>query len=470
MDRQPPRREIYSVSRLNAEIRAVLEGSFPLIWVEGEISNLVTPRSGHSYFSLKDAHAQVRCALFRNRRQLLRFQPKDGDRVLLRARVSLYEARGEFQLVVEHMEPAGEGALLRAFEALKAKLEKEGLFDARRKKPIPRFPRCVGVVTSPTGAAIRDILQVMRRRWPGLPVILYPTLVQGDEAPAELVQALKLADARGECDLLILARGGGSLEDLAAFNDEQLARTIAALKIPVISAVGHEIDFTIADFVADRRAPTPSAAAELATPDREEVLHRLQQLELRLRRQLDHLLEARRARLRHAAHKLQLLHPARRLEQRQQRLDELQGRLTRAMEGRLRQAATRLERLAQRLARQAPSARLALLRNRLEQAAPRLRPAVTRLLQARRERAEALAGRMAPAMERQLERPRQRLESLARTLHTVSPLQTLARGYSITFDSEGKPITDAGRVEPGERIETRLAKGALISIVESVRN
>jgi len=442
----PADRDIYSVSRLNAEIRAVLEGSFPLVWVEGEISNLVTPRSGHSYFSLKDAHAQVRCALFRNRRQLLRFQPKDGDRVLLRARVSLYEARGEFQLIVEHMEPAGEGALLRAFEELKAKLEKEGLFDARRKKPIPRFPRCVGVVTSPTGAAIRDILQVMARRWPGLPVIVYPTLVQGDEAPREIVQALKLADARGECDLLILARGGGSLEDLAAFNDEQLARAIAGLKTPLISAVGHEIDFTIADFVADRRAPTPSAAAELATPDRDEVLHRLQLFEQRLARQLAHLLEARRARLRHAAHKLQLLHPARQLEQRQLRVDDLAGRLARAMEALLARKRQHLGHQAQRLARHAPAARLQLLRTRLEQAARRL----------------------GPAMERRIDRHRQQLNTLARALHAVSPLETLARGYSITFDSEGKPITDAGKVKPGERIETRLAKGEVVSVVERV--
>ena len=440
----PADRDIYSVSRLNAEIRAMLEGSFPLVWVEGEISNLVTPRSGHSYFSLKDAHAQVRCALFRNRRQLLRFQPKDGDRVLLRARVSLYEARGEFQLIVEHMEPAGEGALLRAFEELKAKLEKEGLFDARRKKPIPRFPRCVGVVTSPTGAAIRDILQVMARRWPGLPVIVYPTLVQGEEAPQEIVRALKLADARGECDLLILARGGGSLEDLAAFNDERLARTIAGLETPLISAVGHEIDFTIADFVADRRAPTPSAAAELATPDRSEVLHRLQLFEQRLARQLDHLLEARRARLRHAAHKLRLLHPARQLEQRQLRMDDLAGRLARAMDVLLARKRQQLDHQAQRLARHAPAARLQLLRTRLEQAARRL----------------------GPAMERRIDRHRQQLNTLARALHAVSPLETLARGYSITFDSEGRPITNAGKVKPGERIETRLARGRLLSVVE----
>ncbi len=445
MAARPSGREIYSVSRLNAEIRAVLERGFPAVWVEGEISNLVTPRSGHSYFSLKDAHAQVRCALFRNRRIMLRFQPKDGDRVLVRARVSLYEARGEFQLVVEHMEPAGEGDLLRAFHALKAKLEKEGLFDAARKKPLPPFPRCIGVITSPTGAAVRDILKVLGRRWPATEVIVYPALVQGEQAPRELVEALRLADARGECDLLILARGGGSLEDLAAFNDEGLARALAALETPVISAVGHEIDFTIADFVADRRAPTPSAAAEMAAPDRREVAARIDQHEHRLRRQLDHLLETRRHRLRHAAHKLQLLHPARRLEQHQMRADELHGRLLRAMDRWLESGRHRVDRLAQRLAHQAPDVRLELLRSRLRQASNRLQP----------------------AMAHQLETPRRRLEALTRALNTVSPLQTLARGYSITFDERGKPLTNAAQVAPGERIETRLAKGRLISVVKT---
>ena len=443
----PASRDIYSVSRLNSEIRMVLENSFPLVWVEGEISNLVTPRSGHSYFSLKDAYAQVRCALFRNRRQLLRFRPKDGDRVLLRARISLYEARGEFQLIVEHMEPSGEGALLRAFEELKARLEKEGLFDSRRKKPLPEFPRCVGIVTSPTGAAVRDILQVMARRWPGMPVIVYPTLVQGDQAAAQIIEALKLADARAECDLLILARGGGSLEDLAAFNDERLARTIAKLETPVISAVGHEIDFTIADFVADRRAPTPSAAAELATPDREQLRHRLQTLRQRLRQGMEQLLRRKASQLEHARHKLRLLHPRQKLEQQQQLVDELERRLSQAARHLLEAKHQRLQQLHGRLRLHSPEQKLELLKQRLESSSQSLQ----RLMQDR------------------LSNGATRVAALSRALHAVSPLQTLARGYSITMDADsGKVLTDASRVQPGQAIRTRLARGSLLSLVKEV--
>ena len=466
----PPKRDIYSVSRLNAEIRSLLEGSFPLLWVEGEISNLVTPRSGHSYFSLKDAHAQVRCALFRNRRQLLRFQPKNGDQVLVRARLSLYEARGDFQLIVEHLEPSGEGALLRAFEALKAKLAAEGLFDSRRKRPLPPFPRQVGIITSPTGAALRDILQIMARRWPGLPVLIYPARVQGAEAPRELIRALRLAASRRECDLLILARGGGSLEDLAAFNDEALARTIAELPIPIISAVGHEIDFTIADFVADRRAPTPSAAAELATPDRVELTQRLQGIHRRLLRAAAHQLQGRRQRLGQLEHKLRLLHPQRRLQQHQQRLDELSGRLARAITRLLANRAHRLQLSEQRLGRHSPRARLQLLDSRLAQVVPRLQPAMERILGSRAAILAQARERLPRAMQRHLELKTQRLQALSHALDTVSPLQTLARGYSITQDAQGRPLSDATRVQPGDRIHTRLARGLIVSRVEGVQD
>ena len=259
-------RDIYSVSRLNAEIRAVLEGSFPMLWVEGELSNLATPRSGHLYFSLKDDHAQVRCALFRNKRLLLREQPSDGDRVLVRARIGLYEPRGDCQLIVAHLEPAGQGTAQQAFEQLKRKLQAEGLFDAARKRDLPVFPRRLGVITSPSGAAIRDVLQVLRRRAPHLPVTVFPALVQGAEAPQSLRDALVTALARGDCDILLVTRGGGSVEDLAAFNDEALARMIAAAEVPIVSAVGHEIDFSISDFVADARAPTPSATTSPPSP------------------------------------------------------------------------------------------------------------------------------------------------------------------------------------------------------------
>jgi exodeoxyribonuclease VII large subunit len=438
-------RDIWSVSRLNGEIRSVLEGSFPLLWVEGEISNLATPRSGHSYFSLKDEHAQVRCALFRNRRMLLRFQPKDGDRVLVRARISLYEARGDFQLIIEHMEPAGEGALQRAFEELKARLEAEGLFDARRKQLLPAFPRCIGVVTSPTGAAIRDILQVLMGRFPGLPVIVYPTLVQGESAAGEIASTLKLADRRGDCDLLILARGGGSLEDLWAFNDETLARTIAELETPVISAVGHETDFTIADFVADRRAPTPSAAAELASPDSGQLQQQLDVLNGRLRRAMQRLLTEKRQHMDHHHHRLRLLHPLRRVHEQQQRLDELGMRMEAAMKNRLGQNRQALGELQSRLRLLSPAQRLKTLDSLLNQQREKLRT----------------------AMEHRLSRHRLRLEGLSRELHAVSPLQTLARGYTITTEAgSGKVITHADEVSPGTRIRTRLAEGEFLSVVE----
>ncbi len=441
-----PTRDIWSVSRLNGEIRAVLEGSFPLLWVEGEISNLATPRSGHSYFSLKDAHAQVRCALFRNKRQLLRFQPKDGDKVLIRARISLYEARGDFQLIVEHMEPAGEGALQRAFEELKAKLDSEGLFDAGLKKPLPAFPRCIGIVTSPTGAALRDILQILKRRFPALAVIIYPTLVQGDNAAREITRTLKLADQRGDCDLLILARGGGSLEDLWAFNDETLARTIAGLHTPLISAVGHEVDFTIADFVADRRAPTPSAAAELATQNQEQLQARLQELRQRLDKAIERKLQGYRQHLAHISHKLQILRPQRRLQQHQQLLDELGMRLERGMRQLLAQKLQHCSQLSARLKLQTPAHRLTILRERLVNNQQKLQHNMHHLLS----------------------RKSLQLASLSREFQAVSPLQTLARGYSITTDAEtGNIITHSTEIRPGQRIHTRLLEGHLISTVES---
>jgi exodeoxyribonuclease VII large subunit len=261
------RRDIYTVSRLNREARALLETGLPSLWITGELSNLSRPASGHWYFSLKDEGAQVRCAMFRQRNLSVRVAPRDGMQVLLRARVGLYEARGEFQLVVDHLEEAGEGELRRRFEALKLKLAAEGLFDAARKRPLPRFPRRIGVVTSPTGAALRDVLHVLGRRFPSVPVLLYPVPVQGAGAAREIASMLAVADRRRDVDVLLLVRGGGSLEDLWAFNDEALARAIAGVGLPVISGIGHEIDFTIADFVADLRAPTPSAAAEIAVPD-----------------------------------------------------------------------------------------------------------------------------------------------------------------------------------------------------------
>jgi exodeoxyribonuclease VII large subunit len=327
-----PERTIYTVSRLNEQVKDLLEHSFPLLWIEGEISNFTSPASGHWYLSLKDEQAQVRCAMFRGRNQTAGFLPKNGMQVLVRARVGLYAPRGEFQLILEHMEQSGEGALRRAFEQLKQKLQAEGLFDETRKKPLPAIPRSIGVITSPTGAALRDILNVLRRRYPLGEVVIYPVPVQGTEAAPAIVRALQVAAERQDCDVLLVARGGGSLEDLWAFNEEIVARAIHACPLPVVSGVGHEIDFTIADFVADLRAPTPSAAAELASPNTGEWRALLERLPQQLAQVQNRRLQQFGQRQAFLAKRLSQLHPGRRLEQLMQRLDEFEQRLLRATE------------------------------------------------------------------------------------------------------------------------------------------
>lgn len=439
-----PRRDVYTVSRLNAEARAVLEGSFPLIWVEGEISNLARPSSGHWYFSLKDAGAQVRCAMFRQRNLLLRFKPQDGMHVLIRARVSLYEGRGEFQLIAEHMEEAGAGALQRAFEMLKQRLAAEGLFDPARKRPLPRLPHRIGVVTSPTGAAIHDILQVLARRFPAIPVVIYPVPVQGAGAGEQIAAAIARAGARGECDVLIVGRGGGSLEDLWAFNEEVVARAIYAAPIPVVSAVGHEIDFTIADFVADLRAPTPSAAAELLSPDREEMRTQLLQLRLRLARSFQRQMQHQRRRLETLQKRLK--HPGRRLQEIAQRLDELEQRLARAVHHLLRHAAARLTALHARLERHTPLHRVQALQTRQQELQRRLRQGV--LLH--------------------LDRLDRRLAQAAHALDTVSPLATLSRGYAILTTTDGRVLRAAAQTAPGQQVQARLGQGRLLCRVEGI--
>jgi exodeoxyribonuclease VII large subunit len=438
-----PPRNVLTISQLNAQARMLLERGLGSVWLEGEVSNLSRPASGHWYFSLKDAGAQVRCAMFRTRAMLVRFQVRDGARVVARGRVSLYEARGEFQVVVEHLEEAGEGALRRRFEELKRKLAAEGLFDTARKRKPPTLPRRVGVVTSGTGAALRDILHILRRRFRAVPVLVYPCAVQGESAPREIVEALRIAGQRAECDVLILARGGGSLEDLMAFNDEAVARAIAASPIPVISGVGHETDFTIADFVADERAPTPSGAAERAVPDSTEFLRALGALERNLagamRRRLRTLGQALYVHERGLAR----AHPGARLRQHAQRLDELDQRLQRAMSGRLGRSHDRLERARALLARSSPRRRLGTLRLRLERAAKQL----------------------PLCMRRRLVGAREDFERTARTLHAVSPLATLERGYAIVLDEAGRVVSDATAVATGAAIEARLARGALRATV-----
>jgi exodeoxyribonuclease VII large subunit len=438
----PPTPDVLTVSRLNREARAILEGSFPLLWVEGEISNLSRPASGHWYFSLKDDAAQVRAAMFRNRNMYLGFTPANGMHVLVRAQVSLYENRGEFQLIVEHMEEAGDGALRRAFEALKQRLAAEGLFNAQRKRPLPLVPRRIGVVTSQYGAALRDVLSVLRRRAPSIPVLIYPVPVQGSGAAREIISALRLASRRRDCDVLILARGGGSLEDLAAFNDELVARAIAESTVPVVSGVGHETDFTIADFVADVRAPTPSAAAETVSPSRTEWLHRLRQYQHRLTRTLSLHLDKERRTLQWLRARLQ--HPEQKLRARAQRLDDFERRLRNAQRHGVREAAHQLRTCREKLLQQSPHARL------LE----------------RLQRTEILSYRLQARLRQRLDQSQQHLADMARALETVNPLATLARGYAIVCRApDGKLVTSSDQVAVGDRADVRLARGRLICTV-----
>ncbi|MCW8944863.1 MAG: exodeoxyribonuclease VII large subunit [Sedimenticola sp.] len=440
------KRDIYSVSRLNSEVRSVLEGSFPLLWVEGEISNLARPASGHIYFSLKDPQAQVRCAMFRMKRQYLRFQPENGLKVLIRARVGLYEGRGEFQLIAEHMEPAGEGDLQRAFEQLKQKLQNESLFDTAHKQSLPTLPKQIGIITSPSGAAVQDVITVLSRRFPAIPLLIYPVTVQGDGAAQSIISALQLAQSRQDCDLLILTRGGGSLEDLMAFNDENVARMIHKLTIPLISAVGHEIDFTIADFVADKRAPTPSAAAELAVPDSQEMLNKFNSMQRRISQSITRHVQRQREFQCNLDKRLKRVHPEFQLQQQQQHLDELY---------------THLQRSTQTLIK-GQSGTLQILTGRLQARTPQHQ------LDRQHELCETLHHRLKRSLESQLYTKSQHVGSVTGKLNALSPLGTLARGYSITRDlTDKRVIDDADSVAPGDTLETRVANGIIISTVIS---
>jgi exodeoxyribonuclease VII large subunit len=442
-----PTRDVFSVSRLNLEVRAALENSFPLLWVTGEISNLSQPRSGHLYFTLKDQGAQVRCALFRSRRLRVRFAPSDGMQVLVRARITLFEPRGDFQLVIEHMEAAGEGALRQQVEALKARLVAEGLFDPASKKPVPAYPGRIGVITSPSGAAVHDVLTVLGRRCPAIGVVIYAVPVQGDQAAGEIRRMIEVADARGECDALILTRGGGSLEDLMAFNDEGVVRAVAACKLPVICAVGHEIDVTLSDFAADRRAPTPSAAAELASPDADATAMRFRTLAERLLRATSARVTQQRGRCSSLAARLALGHPGRRLQQKSQHCDELDRRLARQMAGQLLNLQSRTANLNGRLTLQSPAGRLKRERGRLASIQ------------------HALAGNI----DRRLGQLHQQVAGLGRELQAVSPLGTLGRGYAIVRrTADGRVVRAFDEVAPGDQVEALLDRGALICRVESL--
>jgi exodeoxyribonuclease VII large subunit len=442
-----PVRQVYSVSRLNREVRTLLERSLRVVWVEGELSNFSQPASGHWYFTLKDREAQLRCAMFRMKNVLVGFTPRAGAQLLVRGRIGVYEARGEYQLIVEHLEEAGLGALKREFERLKAKLAAEGLFALERKRSLPRFPRRVGVITSSTGAALHDILKTLARRYPPAAVLVYPTAVQGAAAVPALIAALTTASARGECDVLILARGGGSLEDLWAFNDERVARAIHACRLPVVSGVGHEIDFTIADFVADARAPTPSAAAELVVPDRLACLDAIARAAQRLAAGMRRELRVGHTRLQAAGRRLDLAHPGVRLQQRMQRLDDLMRRLAAAARAGLHHDGRRLAHTHARLLARSPR----------------------QLLTERRAFHQALGARLDRAVSEQLSRAGHRLALAQRALDTVSPLATLTRGFAIVTRADGALLTDAAAVTDGEPIEARLARGTLLARVTGRR-
>jgi exodeoxyribonuclease VII large subunit len=444
-----PERDVWTVSRLNREVRLALETNLPPLWIEGEVSNLARPASGHLYFSLKDEAAQVRCVMWRSTALKLAVSPRNGQQLLLRARLSVYEPRGEYQLVVEYAEEAGEGALRRRFEALKAKLRDEGLFAEAAKRPLPRLPRRIGVVTSPSGAAVRDILHILKRRFPAVPVIIYPTPVQGDGAAAKIAAALATASRRAECDVLILARGGGSLEDLWSFNEEVVARAIRASEIPVVSGVGHEVDFTIADFAADLRAPTPSGAAEMVVPDALEWLRRLNKDSGRLRNAMQRQLGALAQKLDWQRRRLAATHPGNRLRQHQQRLEELDGRLRRAAESAITTRQRRLAHAGAVLIAQSPARRV----------------------QAAQARVDGLQRRLHTTTRHQLQTLRARVETAGHALHTVSPLATLQRGYAIATDPrDGAILRDARQVAVGDRLELRLARGRVEAEVTATRD
>jgi len=441
----PPRqtlreRDVYTVSRLNREARGLVEGTLGSIWLEGEVSNFLRHGSGHWYFSLKDDSAQVRCAMFRQRNAAIALVPRNGLQVLVRARASVYEPRGEFQLIVDHLEEAGEGELRRRYERLKRDLAAEGLFDTARKRPLPRLPRQVGVITSPTGAAIRDILHVLRRRFPAVPVVVYPVPVQGTGAAEAIAEAIRLAGERAEADVLLVGRGGGSLEDLWAFNEEAVVRAVVASRIPVVSAVGHEVDVTLSDLAADLRAPTPSAAAELVVPDAGEWLRVLTAHAHRLLGAWRRAAARRDERLAWAGRRLVQLHPSLRLEQQTQRLDELGSRLAAAVRGRLELEDHRLAARRAELVALSPRAQLAAFSHRLA----------------------ATTGRLPTALAYRLAQSRDRLAGTLRALNAVSPLATLERGYAIvTRVEDGRLVTDADEAKAGTEIEARLARGRL---------
>jgi len=437
---------VFSVSELNSAVARLLEQEFAWIWVEGEISNLATPASGHIYFTLKDAGAQVRCAMFRGRNRELKFRPENGSQVMVRCKVSLYEVRGDYQLIVDRMQEAGAGALQRQFEELKHRLATEGLFDEAGKQAIPEIPSCIGVITSRTGAAIRDVLSVIARRFPSVDVRLFPVPVQGEESAPAICRAFELAGKHGGCDVLLLVRGGGSLEDLWSFNEESVARAIFNCPIPVVSGVGHEVDITIADFVADQRAATPTAAAEAVTPDQQSWMQTLDWYNSRLQQLLGEKTTRLDERLGWLRTRLAQQHPLTILQRLRQRVIDMDIRMKITIDYDIRSANDRARHVHTRLLSCSPAITIHDYRNSIE-----------RLQQQAQYRISSA-----------IERNRSRLGTLASTLHAISPLQTLSRGYSITTAADGQAITNADTVSENEVIKTRLHTGQLLSRVEKI--
>ena len=431
---------VLSVRELNLAAKQLIEGGLPLLWVRGEVSNFVNAASGHWYFSLKDEMAQVRCVMFRHKSQYLDFKPANGMQVEVLALATLYEARGDFQLTLEKMRPAGLGALYEAFERLKVKLESEGLFAAERKRDLPLLPRQIGIVTSPQAAALRDVLRTLANRMPNVPVLLYPTPVQGEGSAQKIAQAIKTASQRAECDVLIVCRGGGSIEDLWAFNEEAVARAIAACHIPVVSGVGHETDFTIADFVADLRAATPTAAAQAVVPDRQELRQRLTQYRQGLVRAVSRRFEQGMQQVDYLQRRL--VHPAQRIQQQTERLVALQQRMRLVHAYTLQHQHSRWNSLWQRLRGQ--------------------RPNVLRLQEQQTDHAR----RLNAAVKLTLDRHDARLVALQQHLQLLDPQQVLARGYSMVRDGHGRIVVDSEHVALGEKLDITFAQGAVRAVVQ----
>jgi exodeoxyribonuclease VII large subunit len=464
-----PLRKVYAVRELVAALRTQVERAFTDIYVEGEISNYRPAESGHLYFTLKDGSAQLRVVMWRTQARLLRFRPENGLAVIARGRATIYDERGDLQLQAEMLEPKGAGALQLAFEQLKAKLAAEGLFDAGRKKPIPTLPRCIGVVTSARGAALQDILNILRRRHESVSVLIYDARVQGESAAAEVSAGVKHFNRARNVDVIVVARGGGSFEDLFAFNDEALARTIAASKIPVISAVGHETDFTICDFVADLRAPTPSAAAELVIQSKHELAERLAMLRDRLRQAISYkLLRWNNALSRLAQHSALVRMPDQ-VARRQQRLDDLLHRMEQAQRRNLNGLRRRHESLDVRLRHQDMRVRLSAMRHQLEAHSSELQRQSERVLAGKKTRAEELTLALGRAAETILLRRRSRWELLHSSLCGLSPKAILARGYALVFDATGNLVKDTSQLKRGDAIRAQLGRGEFTAKVNQTK-